>query len=106
MLNQIKKGQESAVFMNAKLNLIGYAQKEVANDENPENPIKWCELLLGHGVNCCKFNAPHDCGVETLELYKEYTFAFAVDEKSKRLKVIGIFTPEYLATLDKKKESK
>ena len=105
MLNQIKKGQESAVFMNAKLNLIGFTQREMENAENPENPIKWCELLLGHGVNCCKFNAPFDCGVEALEMYKEYTFAFSVDEKSKRLRVIGIFTPEYLESL-KKKESK
>ena len=105
MLNQIKKGQESAVFLSANLHLIGYTQKEMENPDNPANPIKWCELLLGHGVNCCKFNAPYDCGVETLEMYKEYSFSFSVDEKTKRFKVIGIFTPEYLESL-KKKESK
>lgn len=96
MLNKIKKGQESNVFMSDMFVLLGYEKKVMENKDNPDKPIEWYELLLGKGTNTGKFNAPADCGVETLDLYKEVLVSFSYDDSKGRLKIIGVFTPDYV----------
>lgn len=93
VINKIKEGAE--VYLNARLTLIGISPKVIIDDKG--NEIKWLELLLAHNTVARKHNAPANCGIEELTLYKEYGFSFSSDEKTGRLKVVGVFTPEYIA---------